>query len=152
MKQNQYEMTYLIDPQTSENARKALNDSIDSLIASLSGKATEASESIRKKLAYPIKKQSSAFMRILLVELEGAHVLELSTFMKKADGVMRTTILATQERTRMSRELLEKHRKKTGKNKFEKHDKRTMPEKPAKEVTMQQVEKGIEEALVEEVI
>ncbi len=65
---------------------------------------------------------------------------------------MRTTLLATSPRTRISPEIMEKHGKKKGKGGFAKHDKKKDDAKPAKEVTMQAVEKGIEEALTEEVI
>lgn len=153
MKQNQYELTYLIDPRTSEEARNSLNSAVDAQITTLSGTITHDAPALRKKLAYKVTKQDSAFMRIMNLEMPTENVLEFTTFLKKSDGVMRLTLLATPARARITPEVLEKHGKKKGKGGFAKHDKKKdMPQaKPAKEVTMQAVEKGIEEALTEEV-
>ena len=153
MKQNQYELTYLIDPRTSEEARTSLNTAVDEKIAEYKGTITQPGDALRKKLAYKVGKQDSAFMRVMNLEMPTEHVLEFTTFLKKSEGVLRLTLLATPARARITPEVMEKHGKKKGKGGFAKHDKKKdMPiSKPAKEVTMQDVEKGIEDALTEEV-
>lgn len=153
MKLNQYELTYLIDPRISEDDRTALNSAVDSHITDAKGSVTHEAPALRKKLAYKITKQDSAFMRIMNIEMPTDKVLEFTTFLKKAQGVMRQTLLATPARPRITPEVMEKHAKKKGKGGFAKHDKKKdIPAvKPAKQVTMKAVEKGIEEALTEEV-
>jgi ribosomal protein S6 len=151
MKQNQYELTYLIDPRTSEEDRTSLNTAVDEQITTLEGTIAHQGEALRKRLAYKVSKQDTAFMRIMNIEMPTDKVLEFTTFLKKASGVLRMTLLATPVRTRITPEVLEKHGKKKGKGGFARHDKKKDTEKPEKEVTMKAVEKGIEEALTEEV-
>ncbi|HSX24630.1 MAG TPA: 30S ribosomal protein S6 [Candidatus Andersenbacteria bacterium] len=153
MKQNQYELTYLIDPRMNEDDRTSLNSAIDQHVSESSGTILHNSPALRKKLAYQVNHQDSAFMRIMNIELPTEKVLEFTNFLKKSQGILRTTLLATPKRTRITPEILEKHGKKKGKDGFVKHDKNKEAQKaPKKEVTMQAVEKGIEEALTEEVV
>ncbi len=153
MKQSQYEITYLIDPKLSEEARGALCASFDEQITTEEGNVTASAPVLRKTLAYPIEKQNAAFIRVMAIEVGPEKIDELRNFLKKMEGVMRLTILATPPRTRMSAGLIEKHGKKRGKTSHVRPEKQQKEKevKPAKEVTMQDVEKGIEEALVEEV-
>lgn len=153
MKQNQYEITYLIDPRTTEEARAAIVTAVDERIGALEGSVVHASEALRKKLAYAIDHQDSAFMRIMNVEIAAANIHELQDFMKRTNEILRTTILATPVRTRMSQEILDKYGKKKGKKGAGKFDKHAEAKKSdsAKEVSMKDVEKGIEDALTEEV-
>ncbi|OGY31376.1 MAG: 30S ribosomal protein S6 [Candidatus Andersenbacteria bacterium RIFCSPHIGHO2_01_FULL_46_36] len=157
MKQGQYEITYLIDSKLSEEARGALCAGFDEQVTAAAGTVVSSAPVLRKTLAYPVKKQSAAFLRVMQIEVDPAKIAELQSFLKKSEGVMRLTLLATPPRTRMSAELIEKHGKRKGKGiagRPEKYQKESIPvskEAPAKEVTMQDVEKGIEEALVTEV-
>ena len=151
MKQNQYELTYLIDPRTSEEDRTSLNTAIDGQITALEGTIAHQGEALRKRLAYKVSHQDTAFMRIMNIEMPTDKVLEFTTYLKKATGVLRMTLLATPARARITPEVLEKHGKKKGKGGFARHDKKKDAEKPAKEVTMKAVEKGIEDALTQEV-
>ncbi|OGY37357.1 MAG: hypothetical protein A3E36_02935 [Candidatus Andersenbacteria bacterium RIFCSPHIGHO2_12_FULL_45_11b] len=157
MKQNQYELTYLIDPSTSEDARNSLNSAVDEQVTALSGTVSHDSPALRKKLAYKVARQDSAFMRVMNIEMPAEKVLGFMNFLKKSNGILRTTLLATSMRDRITPEVLEKHGKKKGKGGFAKHDKKkdmhpsTGSGQEKKEVTMQAVEKGIEEALTEEV-
>jgi ribosomal protein S6 len=153
MKQNQYEITYLIDPKLSEEERGALETSIDELVTKLNGSLSGSTPTLRKKLAYEIKHNNSAFLRIMNIELDPAKLAELQDFLKREPKVLRSTILATSERKRISQEIFEKYSKRNSKDKAGKPEQRKAPEAatPAKEVTMQDVEKGIEEALTEEV-
>ena len=153
MKQNQYEITYLIDPKLSEEHRGAVEASIDELVSKLEGSVTGSTPTLRKKLAYEIKHNNSAFLRIMNIELDPAKLADIQDFLKREPKVLRSTILATPERKRISQEIFEKYSKKAGRDKGGKPEQKRTPEvvAPAKEVTMQDVEKGIEEALTEEV-
>ncbi len=153
MKQNQYEITYLIDPKLSEEDRGSVETSVDDLVAKLEGSTSAPTPTLRKKLAYDIKHNNSAFLRIVNIELQPSKVADIQDFLKREVKVLRFTILATAARKRISTELLEKYSKKSGKDKTGKPERRKAPESiaPAKEVTAEAVEKGIESALTEEV-
>jgi ribosomal protein S6 len=153
MKQSQYEITYLIDPQLSEEDRGALETSIDDQITKLEGALQSSTPTLRKKLAYDIKRNNSAFLKVSNIELNPAHVAELQDFLQREAKVIRFTILATPARTRISQEILAKYSKHADKDKPKKPEQKKAPQAPAsmKEVTMQDVEKGIEDALTEEV-
>ncbi|MEX1112436.1 MAG: 30S ribosomal protein S6 [Candidatus Andersenbacteria bacterium] len=140
---NQYEITYLIDPQVNEEARTELNSAVDGKVNELKGKVSHSSPTLRHKLAYPIVKKQSAFMRSMHIELDPSEVAALHDFLKRNDSVMRFNLITTPYREGVSPEAL--------KQKEETTKKKPMAKKEAKEVTMADVEKGIEEALTEEV-
>jgi len=140
---NEYEITYLTDPQLNEDARGELDAAVDAKLNELAGNVIHASASLRRRLAYPINKTNSAFLRHLQIKLDPAKIAELNLFIKKYKGVIRLTTLATPQRHDVSADIIERSRKApVAKGK---------PKKAAKEVTMADVEKGIEEALTEEV-
>lgn len=151
MKKSQYEITYLIDSKLSEEARGSFHASVDEQVTAAEGAIISSTPALRKTLAYHIKHQGAAFMRTMQIEVNPAKIADVQSFLKKAEGVLRLTILATAPRVRMSQELIEKHGKRKGKMGSRPEKQQPKVEKPAKEVTMQDVEKGIEEALTEEV-
>lgn len=151
MKKSQYEITYLIDSKLSEEARGAFHSSVDEQVTAAEGAIVSSTPALRKTLAYPIKHQNAGFMRTVQIEVDPAKIADIQSFLKKAEGVLRLTILATTPRIRMSQELMEKHGKRKGKMGSRPEKQQPRSEKPVKEVTMQDVEKGIEEALTEEV-
>lgn len=152
MKQNQYEITYLIDPKLSEEDRGTLETSVDDLVATFEGSVAVSSPTLRKKLAYDILKNNSAFLRVMNIDLDPAKIADVKDFLKREAKVLRFTILATAQRARITPEVLEKYSKKAGKDKGGKPGyKKAEVAAPVKEVTAEAVDKGIEEALTEEV-
>ncbi|MEK7500084.1 MAG: 30S ribosomal protein S6 [Patescibacteria group bacterium] len=153
MKQSQYEITYLLDPKLSEEDRGALDTSIDELVVKHGGLNTSFAPTLRKKLAYDIKRNNSAFLRVINIELDPAKIADIKDFMKREIKILRFTILATMPRKRITQELFEKYGKKSDKDRSKPdHKKATPVAAPVKEATMQDVEKGIEEALTQEVL
>ncbi len=153
MKQSQYEITYLIDPKLSEEERGAVETSTNDLITKLDGSVITSTPTLRKKLAYEIRRNNTAFLRAMHIELDPANIAKIHDFLKREATVLRFTILATQQRPRISKEILDKYDKNADKDKSGKHGyKKPEAAAPAqKEVTMKDVEKGIEEALTEEI-
>lgn len=144
---NQYEITYLIDPQLDEEAREELSRSVDMKITELSGSLDFSSPVLRKKLAYPIGKTQSAFLRTIHVQLDPEHIGTVQDMLKRHKSVLRFSVLNTPQREDMEEKIMA--------NLQEARASVRKPgmKKPAvkKEVTMAEVEKGIEEALSEEV-
>ncbi|MDA1169408.1 MAG: 30S ribosomal protein S6 [bacterium] len=154
MKQSQYEITYLLDPKLSEEDRGTLDTSIDELVAKHGGSVAPSAPTLRKKLAYDIKRNNSAFLRVVNIELDPAKIAAIKDVMKREVKMLRFTILATTQRKRITQEIFDKYGKKSDKDRSGKSDHRKpiTPAAPQKEATMQEVEKGIEEALTQEVL
>jgi ribosomal protein S6 len=146
---NEYELTYLIDPQANEEARGELNNAVDAKVNELAGAADYASPALRRKLAYPIKNNHSAFLRSIHFKLDSDKIKDFQAFLDKAEGVLRFTLLKTPRRQEISPELLDKVRQPASAKASA--GKPAGPRKEQKKVTMKEVEKGIEEALSEEV-
>lgn len=143
---SEYEITYITNPQLPEEARGQLDAAIDAQISELGGLINSNAPHIRRRLAYPLSKQTSAFLRLIQIELPAEQVSSLRLWLKKQAGVLRTTILQTAARQAVSADILEPAFTKTTTGKPAK-----TVAKPARAVTMEDVEKGIEEALMEEV-
>ena len=145
---NQYEITYLVNPKTQEDAREKLNQGVDAKIADLEGKLVHSSPTLRKNLGNAIQDERAAFLRTIQLELDPAKIDKIKDMLKREKSVLRFTILNTPKRQDAGTELLEKAQQKPGREKIAKQE---VEKKPAKKVTMKDVEKGIEKALSEEV-
>lgn len=141
---SEYEITYHIDPQLDEAARDELNSAIESEVAKESGKVVHGSTSLRRKLAYEIDKKQSVFTRVLDIEIESENIQNILKSLQKNPSILRFVILQTPRREDGGAKLMEQLKQAVGKGK-------PAVKGPAKKVTMQDVEKGIEEALSEEV-
>lgn len=155
---NDYEITYISSPQLAEDARGQLDAAIDNKITEEGGISEFASPSLRRRLAYPINKNANGFLRTLQIQLDPAKLAAIHEYLKKELNIIRFAILKTTRRADVPAEIIEKHvPKKTPQNKKgEKNNRhgavtRKPKSTPAKSVTMEDVEKGIEEALTEEV-
>ncbi|MEX0650189.1 MAG: 30S ribosomal protein S6 [Candidatus Andersenbacteria bacterium] len=140
---NQYEITYLIDPQVNEEARTELNSAVDSKVSELKGKVGHSSPTLRRKLAYEIDKKQSVFMRNMHIDLSPAEVATLHDFFKRTPTILRFSLINTPYREGSAPDTL--------KQKEEESRKKPKVTAEKKKVTMKDVEKGIEEALTEEV-
>lgn len=139
---NEYEITYLSETHLGEEDRKKMDDTIDKQIIDLGGAIMHTTPSLRVKLAYPIDKKPAAFTRTLHVELEPDKLDTLQIFFKKHKDIVRTMVVATPYRPGVKQDDSKQGEKESSAKK---------DTKPAKKVTMEDVEKGIETALEEEV-
>ena len=64
-----YELTYLISSELSEEEAKELQTKIASLIQEKGGILVEEKALLKKKLAYSVKKQSQAFLAVIIFQL-----------------------------------------------------------------------------------
>ncbi len=144
---NEYEITYLIDPQLDEEAREELNRSVDGKVTELSGTVSSSSPVLRRKLAYPVAKTHSAFLRTIHIQLDPEHIGMIQDMLKRHKSVLRFSILNTPQREDMEEKIMANLQEARA------SIKKPGARKPVakKEVTMAEVEKGIEEALSEEV-
>lgn len=140
---HEYEITYLSDPQFTDEKRGELDASVDAVIAERGGSISNSLPSIRRRLAYMIGKNTAAFSRTVNVQLDPSQLEELRKVLRKKDGVLRLYVINTPLRTSVTVDMLTKASERDSKDK--------VPKKEEKPVTMQDVEAGIEEALQEEV-
>ena len=89
-----YELTYLISPEFSEEELKSLNEKINSLIQKEKGVLNEAKMPMKKKLAYPIKKQREAFLINLSFYFQAEKLGSLEKELKSEKKILRYLILA----------------------------------------------------------
>ena len=99
---NSYEITYVISPKATEEAREQLNAELEKHVAEMEGKIEHASAALRRQLAYPILDEQAGFLRTLQIELNPAKVEDFRTWLKKQDHILRTTILNTPYREELA--------------------------------------------------
>lgn len=141
---NNYEITYIISSKAPEEARDQLNADLEKHVSEMEGKIEHASAALRRQLAYPIQDEQAGFLRTLHVQLPPAEIKALRDWLKKHEHVLRTYVLQTSYREELGADVL-KNLEEEAKKPVKKD------EEEEKEVTMEDVEKGIEDALSEEV-
>lgn len=147
---NEYEITYVSNGTVAEEARVQLDNEVEEKIRALEGVIQHASAHTPRRLFYPVKKQRTAGLRNLHIELAPDKLSDLQTFLKKHASILRATILRTPRRAEVPPTIVEQlrgSRSRTGTPVTKKPVRST----PAKPVTEEDVEKGIEKALSEEV-
>jgi len=151
---NQYEITYISSANLDEAGRTRLDGTIDSKVAELGGSTSHTTASLRRRLAYQIKKQTSGFLRYIHFEIEPEHIDTIKQILRKEGNILRFSILATHKRQEAAADVIAKYVQKKGDNAKKKMGGKNQPyikSKPAAPVTDEAVAKGIEEALSEEV-
>ena len=88
---NSYETLYVIDPDLSEEATKALIDKFNTLIAD-NGTVGEVAEWGKRKLAYPINDETDAYYVVANFTAAPDFPAELDRVMQITDGVLRSMI------------------------------------------------------------
>lgn len=101
-----YELTYLISAELPEEEARAFQNKIASLIKEEGGLLNELRLPLRRKLAYPIKKQNQAFLAFLNFQINPAGLINLEKKLKSENQILRYLILikkpikATKERAK----------------------------------------------------
>lgn len=147
---SEYEITYVSNGTVAEEARVQLDAEVDDKIRALEGVINHASAHTPRRLFYPVKKQRSAGLRSLHVELASDKIEELQTFLKKHASILRAAILQTSHRPEVPQNIVEQLRGSRSRTATP-VAKKAVRLTPAKPVTEEDVEKGIEKALSEEV-
>jgi len=88
-----YEFTYLISPESSEDDLKTFGEKINSLIQNEGGILDEVAAPLKKDLAYPIKKQTSAYLTTLVFRLSSEKLENLEKKIKAEDKILRYSVL-----------------------------------------------------------
>lgn len=94
-----YELTYLISPDLSEEELKLIQDKIISLVKNEGGVLSGATAPFNKYLAYPIKKKRSAYLSSLSFQLSPEKLANTREGLKQESQLLRYLIL-TQPKVR----------------------------------------------------
>ncbi len=135
-----YELTYLIPSELSEEEAKEFQGRIASSIKEEGGILNGENSLLRKKLAYPIKKQFEAFLAVLDFQLEPERMTNLEKKLKSENQILRYLIVT---KAKPKEALLRKRRER--KVTFEK----PAVSKEEKKVELKEIEKKLEEILNE---
>ena len=94
---NSYETLYVIDPDLSEEATKAMIEKFNALIAD-NGTIGEVNEWGKRKLAYPINDKPEGYYVLVNFESESAFPAELERIFGITEGIMRSIVIRHDEK------------------------------------------------------
>jgi small subunit ribosomal protein S6 len=131
-----YELTYLISPELTDEQAKDLQNKTSTLIKEEGGLTTGEASISRKKLAYPVKKQSQAYLAVINFQLLPEKLANLEKALKADSQILRYLMLIKRpvKEVRKERMFIE-----------------PKVEKPKKEkkVELKEIEKKLEEILAQ---
>ena len=94
---NSYETLYVIDPDLSEEATKAMIEKFTALIAD-NGTVGEINEWGKRKLAYPINDKPEGYYVLVNFESESAFPAELERIFGITEGIMRSIVIRHEDK------------------------------------------------------
>lgn len=137
-----YELTFLISPDLSDERSAQSRDKIISLIKEEEGVLLEANILLKRNLAYPIQGKSEAYLASILFQLSPEKLSGLEKRLKEEKEIMRYIILAERKRKAVS---LVRRRKPIGITSLPAGETKTQEKK----VELKEIEKKLEEILDE---
>jgi len=88
-----YEYTYLTRSDMPEENAKALQDKLSELVTAKGGVVAEIAKSYRKRLAYPIRKQDSAYVNTILFSAPPENMPDFKKKTGKMEEILRGLII-----------------------------------------------------------
>jgi small subunit ribosomal protein S6 len=92
-----YELMYVIDPRVSEKEAEEVNDAVRKLVTGNGAEITKEDDWGRRKLAYPIEKQTEGRYMLMYLHAETAFqgVAELEHRLEQSDRILRYLTVRT---------------------------------------------------------
>jgi len=100
--QRQYELVYIVHPETSEQELADLHGQIEAIAQKFSGRVEKTEHWGRKRLAYEIAHQKEGIYVLELLEGSGEMVKEIDRRLKVVDRVMRHLVVRVDEEVRVA--------------------------------------------------
>lgn len=94
---NSYETLFVIDPDLTEEATKALVEKFSKLISD-NGEIVEANEWGKRKLAYPINDKTEGYYVLINFKSEGTLPCELERIFGITEGILRSIVIRHEEK------------------------------------------------------
>ncbi len=144
-----YQLTYLISPELSEEEAAKLSEQIVSFIQEREGTLDKSPQTIKKKLGQPIKNKTTAYSIVLNFHLKPEKIIEIEKNLKNEPGILRHLISkAPTQKIVKERELTAKFFKKAPATKLKSGEQFTGPlPQERKKVGLKEIEKKLEEIL-----
>jgi len=99
-----YELTYIINPVSSESGSNAVAAKVRSFIVEqLAGQIKKEYIGEKKRLSYPIKKQSSGTYVTAEIIVESEKMDELTKFLELNNDILRHLVLTVDERVKVKK-------------------------------------------------
>ncbi|MFH1509720.1 MAG: 30S ribosomal protein S6 [Candidatus Nealsonbacteria bacterium] len=135
-----YELTYLINPDLSEEESKAFQAKINSLIAD-QGVLEEGNMILKKKLAYPIQKKEQSYMAVATFNALPEKIAELEKNLKEQKEILRYLLIIKEKQRNLKIRPHMAKRKPLAETKE--------PTNQEKKVELKEIEKKLDEILNE---
>ncbi len=132
-----YELTYLIAPELSEEEAKSLQSKVVSLMQEQGGVSGGEGLPAIRKLAYPIKKKNEAYLGFISFQMPAEKLAELDKKLKLENQILRF-LISIKAKPAKVRVILRKPLL------------RDMPTEKEKKVEMKEIEEKLEEILKED--
>ena len=135
-----YELTYLINPDLSEEESKTFQAKINSLIAD-QGVLVEGNVILRKKLAYPVQKKDQSYMAVATFNALPEKIAELEKNLKDQKEILRYLLIIKEKQKNLKVRPHMAKRKSLAETKE--------PTNQEKKVELKEIEKKLDEILNE---
>jgi len=132
-----YELTYLISSILTEEEAKVLQSKIGELVVNEGGSVKDSPVPARKKLAYPINKETQAYLAVIDFQLEPEKLANLEKALKAETQILRYLMLIKKPFREMKRSRLV----------MEPKEPKTKKTQEEKKVELNEIEKKLEEIL-----
>jgi small subunit ribosomal protein S6 len=107
-----YEVMYIADPETADEAITQLNEAITKLVVDSGGEVVRTDVKGVCRLAYPIKKKLDGYYVLFEIEGSGQEIAELERRMRVNDLIMRYLTVRVDEERKTAAKLTAKRDKK----------------------------------------
>lgn len=94
---SEYELTYVVQPEVDDEGLAAMQARIADFVSGAGGQVTRTLDWGRRRLAYPIKRQTAGIYVTHRIELNPAAVDELQRMLRFSEDVLRYLVLTTDD-------------------------------------------------------
>ena len=110
----QYELVYLLSPETSEEAAKDLHAQVEATVARYGGELAKTDDWGRRKLAYPIGPHKEGLYVLDVVNGSGELMKELERRLRVSERVLRYLVVRVDEELRAAERARSRRKVRTG--------------------------------------
>jgi len=84
-----YEVMYVADPETTDEAIGKLNEAVEKLVQTEGGSVVRTDDIGRRRMAYPINKKKEGYYVLFEIEGSGQEIAELERRMRVNEAILR---------------------------------------------------------------
>lgn len=117
----QYEIGFIMNPESTEEEVKKVIDSITQIIVKSNGKVESVDEWGRRKFQYPIEKHREGLYVFINANSDGSDLIEVERRLKLTEKVMRFLVLRIDDKLKKANRLVKKWKR------MEKGQKKSQP-------------------------